>query len=1099
MGIDSAGTNVDIRYKIVGGDRDKFFKAEERNVGGFVMLMIRTRTGNTDVLNRERKDKYTLHIRATVTRRSSRQELDATVYISILDRNDLNPLFYPTTYDEVVPEDTPLHSTILKVNAEDADLGMNGELYFYFKNRTDQFSVHPTTGVISLTRPLRYSENSVHHLTIVAKDRGGGKPSYGKITFHVKQVNLFGPEIYVHTLSSLNENSNNDIYAIVRVIDQDEGVHGEIKSLEIVEGDPDGNFIVRKVKEGKTGYEFNIELLRAISTEIANKGFNLTLKATDNGSPPKHTYKSVPVIIANTNDNPPVFDREFYEVDISENVPPNSPIIRVKILDSENGNNVVPNFEITSNNDMFTVNPTTGMIYTSDWLDAERTTSYTITIIATDRAVLGTRKHSTAKVKVNVIDANDNDPVFDDAEVTVYVDENEPSGTSVTTVIARDDDSGENSYISYSIANLKTVPFEIDHFSGVVRTTQVLDYESLKRNFILKIRASDWGLPYRRQTEMQLKIIVRDVNDNRPQFEKIDCVGHVPKFLTIGTELLTLSAIDFDAGNMISYRLLSGNDDDCFHLDATSGVLSLTCDLSDLNVSQRELNVTATDHTHYADTMTIVIKLISVKKNTNMDSKSWFKCKDTGVARRLTEVLASAERNNMNKEEFAMMPSRYGQNAHSPEFSDFPVQVMVNESVAIGTTLIAIKATDRDLGYNGKLIYGITAGDLDSVFRIDPDTGELKVVGFLDRERDDEYLLNITVYDLGRPKKSTSRYLPIVILDVNDNPPKFEKSIASFRVTENAVNGTAIYTANASDPDLGENGKIQFSIISDSPEFHIDPVSGVLSVRGVLDREVRQMYEVIIRATDCAGTMRRDAHFADAIVKIFIDDMNDNAPKFSGDKFKISMPEDIPIGTVVAIISASDPDLDEGGKITYSILDDSETFEIDALTGTVRTAKALDYEQRQHYSLTIQAEDNGVPSLSSETLLMVDLIDVNENEHAPYFNDIVVSASVLEAQPPDSLVTTVTAFDNDPPGTRDSTLVYRIISGDGLGFFRIDNEGKIFLSCSRLFIYYIFIIFIMAILTTLKLTNARQVCILFNITITNVYFNFFPFLTNLFT
>uniref|UniRef100_A0A224X4K1 Putative cadherin egf lag seven-pass g-type receptor n=1 Tax=Panstrongylus lignarius TaxID=156445 RepID=A0A224X4K1_9HEMI len=1043
MGIDNSGVNADIRYKIVGGDRDKFFKAEEKTVGAFVMLMIRTRTGNTDVLNRERKDKYTLHIRATITKRSNRQEQDTTVYISILDRNDLNPLFYPTTYDEVVPEDTPLHKNILKVNAEDADLGMNGELYFYFKNKTDQFSVHPTTGIVSLTRPLRYSDNSVHHLTIVAKDRGGGKPSFGKITFHVKQVNLFGPEIYVHTLTSLSENTDNDVYAIVRVIDQDEGVHGEIKSLEIVEGDPDGNFVVGKVKEGKTGYEFNIELLHTLSSDIAPKGFNLTLKATDNGSPPKHTYKSVPVLITNVNDNPPVFDRDFYEVDISENVPPNSPIIRVKVIDSDNGNNVIPNFEITTNTDLFTVNPTTGMIYTADWLDTERTSSYTLTVIATDRAVLGSRKHSTAKVKVNVIDANDNDPVFEDAEVTVYVDENEPSGTSVTTVIARDDDSGENSYISYSIANLKSVPFEIDHFSGIVRTTQVLDYESLKRNFILKIRASDWGLPYRRQTEMQLKIIVRDVNDNRPQFEKIDCVGHVPKFLTIGTELLTLSAIDFDAGNMISYRLLSGNEDDCFHLDATTGVLSVTCDLSDLNVSQRELNVTATDHTHYADTMNIMIKLISVKKNTNMDPKSWFKCKDTGVARRLTEILASAEKNNMNKEEFAMMPSRYGQNAHSPEFKDFPVQVLVNESVAIGTTLIVIKATDRDLGYNGKLIFGITSGDSDSVFRIDPDTGELKVVGYLDREREDEYFLNITVYDLGRPKKSTSRYLPFTVLDVNDNSPKFEKSIASFRVTENAMNGTAIYTVNASDSDLGENGKILFSIVSDSPEFYIDPITGVLSVRGVLDREVRQLHELIIRATDCAGTLRRDAHFADCIVKIYVDDVNDNAPKFSGDKFKISIPEDIPVGTVVAIISATDPDLDEGGKITYSLLDDSDTFEIDPLTGTVRTSKFLDYEQRQYYSLTVQAEDNGVPSLTSETLLMVDLIDVNENEHAPFFSDIVVSASVKEALPADTLVTTVTAVDIDPPGTRDSTLVYRIVSGDGLGYFRIDNEGNI--------------------------------------------------------
>jgi len=156
----SAESDVDIKFRIVNGDREKFFKAEERTVGDFCFLLIRTRTSNVDVLNRERKDRYVLEVRATSSKRDGRNrmitlEADATVVVTILDTNDLNPLFYPIEYETTVTEDTPLHRSILRVIAEDADLGRNGEIYYSFSEETDQFAVHPVSGVITLTRPLR--------------------------------------------------------------------------------------------------------------------------------------------------------------------------------------------------------------------------------------------------------------------------------------------------------------------------------------------------------------------------------------------------------------------------------------------------------------------------------------------------------------------------------------------------------------------------------------------------------------------------------------------------------------------------------------------------------------------------------------------------------------------------------------------------------------------------------------------------------------------------------------------------------------------------------------------------------------------------------
>ncbi|XP_037908128.1 fat-like cadherin-related tumor suppressor homolog isoform X10 [Hermetia illucens] len=1063
--------NLDVKFRIVSGDRDKLFKAEDRLVGDFVFLAIRTRTGNV-ILNREKTDEYRLGIKAVATQmeRNGKHlyECETVVSLKVLDRNDLSPLFYPTEYSKTVPEDMPLHKSIVKVIAEDADLGINGEIYYSFLDDTDYFAIHPTTGVISLTRRVKYVDRSIHELTVLATDRGSStsnrmsQASKAKVTIRVRPVNLYPPDIYVQTLPEIAENSNANIYGIVRVADKDDGIHGQIKSLDIVGGDPDGHF--RIVPTDRPG-EYKIEIHRLLDREQAPQGYNLTLRAVDRGIPPHSSYKTVHVRLADINDNPPVFNREIYEVSVPETSPPNTPVIRLKVTDRDEGKNAQVFLEIVGGNEggEFRINPDTGMLYTQKLLDAETKAFYTLTVSAIDQGNIGMRKQSSAKVKINIEDTNDNDPIFEHTNRTIWIDENEPPGTTVTKVTARDRDSGENAYISYSIANLNDVPFDIDHFSGVVRTSKLIDYESMKREYILSVRASDWGLPYRRQTEMELVIRVRDVNDNRPQFERVDCVGHIPRSLSIGTEILTLSAIDFDSGNYISYRLVAGNEDTCFNLDSTSGIISIACDLADVGHDYREINVTATDGTHFADIMTIQIYLVEPKRHligssilgrsmTTEDSGS-FECRDTGVARRQAEILAAAEKNNMpgrldrEREEIAMTPSRYGENVHAPEFIDFPLELKINETVELGETVAWIKARDRDHGYNGKLIFGISDGDHDSVFRLDPDTGELQIIGYLDRERQDEYVLNLTVYDLGKPQKSSSKVLPITVLDENDNPPKFEKSLASFRVTENAINGTIIFRLNATDADLGDNAKVTYSMITDTKDFAVDPITGVLYVNSALDREKQEVYELRLRATDGGGDPKlgKTALHSDAIVRVTVDDINDNAPEFTLSDYNFRVREDVPKGTVVAIVSATDLDVGPGGDVLYSLSEDGvdeKIFKIDKYSGTIRTQKFLDYEERQVHSLTVRAVDRGTPALSSEVTVIIDVIDVNENRFAPEFDDYVLIGSVAENQPPDTHVMIVTATDADAAGP-DSRITYSLRGGDGLGVFAIDSEGSL--------------------------------------------------------
>lgn len=192
-------TELDIKFRIIYGDKEKIFKAEDRTVGDFTFLAIRTRTGNI-VLNREKVDQYRLKIRATITRRDATSktsiEDECSVNVNVLDTNDLNPFFYPNEYSVTVPEDTAVHQSIVKVIAEDADTGINGEIYYSFLEDNDWFSVHPTSGVITLTRPLKYVDKSSHELIVIATDRGGifsnrlSQPSKAKVKIRVKQVSI---------------------------------------------------------------------------------------------------------------------------------------------------------------------------------------------------------------------------------------------------------------------------------------------------------------------------------------------------------------------------------------------------------------------------------------------------------------------------------------------------------------------------------------------------------------------------------------------------------------------------------------------------------------------------------------------------------------------------------------------------------------------------------------------------------------------------------------------------------------------------------------------------------------------------------------------
>eukprot|EP00061_Rhincodon_typus_P008328 g30848.t1 len=333
MGISLTDPSWDIKYRIISGDEDSFFKVEEVSLGDFCFLRIRTKGGNSAILNREVQNHYSLVVKAAI--KGEALEAWTKVNIQVLDMNDLRPLFSPTTYSVTIPENTPLRTSIAQVTATDADIGSNGEFYYYFKDRVDIFAVHPTSGIVSVSGKLNYDERSQYDLEVLAVDRGmklygnNGVSSTAKLVIHIDRFNEHAPTLSVvsHVPSLMDIDP---IYAIITTDDLDDGINGEIESVSIVAGDPLEQFHL--VRTGLGSREYWIKLAKTVNWEDIPYGYNLTLQAKDKGTPQKFSaVKIVHIKNLEENENQVSFAEDAYEVKVNEFAPPGVVVVAVKL------------------------------------------------------------------------------------------------------------------------------------------------------------------------------------------------------------------------------------------------------------------------------------------------------------------------------------------------------------------------------------------------------------------------------------------------------------------------------------------------------------------------------------------------------------------------------------------------------------------------------------------------------------------------------------------------------------------------------------------------------------------------------------------------
>uniref|UniRef100_A0A4W3IWA4 FAT atypical cadherin 3a n=1 Tax=Callorhinchus milii TaxID=7868 RepID=A0A4W3IWA4_CALMI len=1029
MGISVADPSWDVKYRIISGDEDSFFKAEEVLLGDFCFLRIRTKGGNSAILNREVQNHYMLTVKGTI--RGEALEAWTKVNVQVLDMNDLRPLFSPTTYSVTIPENTPLRTSIAQVTATDADIGSNGEFYYYFKDRVDLFAVHPTSGVVSLSGRLNYGERNRYDLEVLAVDRGmklygnNGVSSTAKLVIHIELINEYAPTVSVVThIPSLMD--SDPTYAIVTVEDMDEGINGEIDSVSIVAGDPLEQFHLIKTGLGRD--EYWIKAGNPVDWGNFPHGYNLTLQAIDKGSPQKFSAVKL-VHIGNYQENLNVvtFEEDVYEVELNEFSPPGVTVIAVKLKPEPQ--NVEYKLSETDDVAYFHINPKTGLITTTQHINLLTREHFVL-------AVMSNANDIKARVIINIEDANDHTPEFHHGSYEIFINESLPIGSRVLTVSATDDDEGENGYVTYSIASLSPLPFTINQFTGDISTSKELDYESSSQSYMFFVRASDWGSPYRRESEVNVTIYVENVNDNKPLFEKVACHGVISHEFPVGGQITAVSAIDVDELELVKYRIISGNELGFFELNSKSGVLLLKKAFSSAipKDGRFALHIMATDGENYADPMFVNISLVHGKvplKN--------FACRETGAAQNLTEKLLKRAKVNSKSKMEELFLDLYSINRQAPQFdTSFPSEISVKEDLPVGSSILKICAFDADSGFNGKVVYAISEGNIDSCFNLEMETGWITILMPMDRESADEYVLNITIYDLGSPPKSAWKLMTIHIQDANDNKPQFLQETYFVAIPEDTEIGTEVVQVEATDNDLGCNSEIIYTILTDTQLFAINMTTGIVYVTGLLDRELVTNYTLKIEARDKA---ENDPQLYSVVgLKIVLEDINDNPPQFIPSNYVVKVLEDLPVGIVITWIESHDPDRGLGGQVRYSLGNDyNGKFEIDKISGAVRLSKELDFEKQQFYNMTIRAKDKGRPvSLSSVSFIEVEVVDVNENLYTPQFSRFAMMASVKENSPIGTSILQLTAYDDD--SGRDGVIQYSIRDGSGLGRFTVEED-----------------------------------------------------------
>ncbi|XP_055990500.1 protocadherin Fat 4 [Sorex fumeus] len=958
------GANGEVEFEIVSGDTDAF--------------MVDRYSGDLRVASALVPSKlvYNLVISATDLGPERRR---STTELTVILQGHEGPVFSQPKYITILKEGEPVGTHVIALEASSpAGAPATVEYYIVSVRCEDQtvgrlFTIGRRSGLLQTAAVLDREQGAclyLVHVFALEKSAAFPRTQRAEVEITLQDINDNAPVFPADTLDLTVEENTGDGSRIMQLTasDADEGANALV-TYSIVSGAEDSFRI-----DPQSG-----ELLatRRLDRERRSK-YSLLVRADDGV---QSSDVRVNITVSDLNDHAPSFARPVYSFDVPEDTAPGSLVAALLATDEDAGVNGEVTYVVSEDDEdgTFFLNPVTGVFNLTRALDYETQQFYVLTVRAQD----GGGQSASVRAYFNVLDANDNAPVFSSATYRASLLESLPVGAAVLALNASDADDGVNSELAYSITSGDSLgQFSVDP-SGQLRVLRPLDRET-QSFYNLVVQVHDLARPPapRLTSTAQVSIILLDVNDNPPAFLSAR-LTFVPENTPVDTVVYRAQAADPDSGpnSYVEYTLRPS--DAPFSVGTIDGQVRLTGQLDREQVSNYTLTLLATDKGQPAlsSSTEVVVRVLDVNDN-------------------------------------------------SPAFARASYRVEVPEDTLTGADLVQVSAGDLDEGANGQVRYSLVAGDPHQDFRIDSVTGAISVARPLDRERSPEYSLTVQASDRGSPPRTDTCTVSVRLLDVNDFVPVFELSPYTVHVPENL--GTAprtILQVVARDDDQGANGQVSYTLVAGGPAFTLS-ASGELRVTQNLDREAEALFVLTVTATDAGSP----ALTGTGTVSVIVDDVNDNAPAFASGTYHTQVPEDAPTGTDVLLVGASDADAGTNAIVSYRLLGGNSQFSINPATGQLITSALLDRESRENYTLVVVCSDAGTPEpLSSSATVQVTVTDVNDNpprfQHHPYVTHIPAPT------PPGSFVFAVTVTDADTGPTAE---LHYSLSGRHSEHFHID-------------------------------------------------------------
>ncbi|XP_061659707.1 protocadherin alpha-C2-like [Syngnathoides biaculeatus] len=427
----------------------------------------------------------------------------AIINVRVLDSNDNVPMFDSSVYKVKLLENSPKNTLVIKLNATDLDEGKNGEVYYSFSSYTPErvrqmFSMDTNTGEIRVSKNVDYEETNSYEMYIQAMDKGpGAVAAHCKVVVEVVDVNDNVPQIVLSSLSSpVREDARADtVVALISVTDRDSGANKQV-TLEIPAGLP------FKIKSFRNYYTL---VTSAFLDRETTDAYNVTLSATDGGTPPLSSQKTIQVDVADVNDNPPRFEQTSYTVYVTENNAPGASLCTVKAQDADIKENARITYTVLNDNNhgipvtsYVSVKADTGEAYALRAFDYESLREFHFQVKAQDGGIPPLSRVAT--VYIYIMDQNDHAPLIvsppgNGTRSLETIQKNADPGALVTKVVAYDADAGPNAWLVYVLETATDLDlFKVHEHTGEIRTTRRI-LEDNSTSFALTVLVKDHGQP----------------------------------------------------------------------------------------------------------------------------------------------------------------------------------------------------------------------------------------------------------------------------------------------------------------------------------------------------------------------------------------------------------------------------------------------------------------------------------------------------------------------------------------------------------------------------------------------------------------------------